>query len=716
MSQSSTFTQPALLILDDPSDDLTEDEATDEDDMIGGRASAAAPSYQHASASSTPSHAHQIQVEDVCLVCRGSCRCGGARGAAVFVDSPARHRTATASSSSSVEHQSYAAKAAAASSQYFASEPQSGIVASAVRNRREADFTPDDVSRPIKKQKAARAAAQVAAVVTPATTPIAGTSSGQPGGSRKTKVASSSASNRATAAGTPKVKPPKVPTTSSHKKREQPTITRGAAAPSRMSLRQVLAMSVREASASANNSEADTDGDVPNPSRVSSFPTASTAPLIERYEEPKENLSDISDLELMGDSDDESIEKAEEEALREEYERSHRDEDDDSVTELDEEDIDDDDEEDDEDETDDDLPWAKSRQRGNEAARAVQDHSKSPKVVAADVSTELPPDGGLGVVTWSDYGSVDISDDEVEERSQLAGDFEQELEELLSLSEAVVGPVRDDEVDLGELWFEEVTDNDGDDESGSAADNESEGEGDDDTEDDEDSASQQGQHAMLVVDGGWNHQTRSLSGSSAGDSDSEEFYYEDGDTTDTIDSDELVRFGIEVDDESESGFSDNDYYNGNPNTASLADVQAPTSADLASLPHYMLTGVGSHHLMRDIDADPQRQMMATEDLGVPVSRDSRKRTAGAAQLVSDSSKAKRKMVDIMEEDETAAGTGTDGETSKTPAMGVFSKKDRAPELAIVVIDGTSFAPSPFSKVKKNKKRHDHVVSTLAAPV
>lgn len=446
-------------------------------------------------------------------------------------------------------------------------------------------------------------------------------------------------------------------------------------------------MSVREATQSANNSDNE-QGD-----------TTITAG------DSKEAMSDVSDLDLL-DSDDESIEKAEERALRAEFERSKGKavfvSDSEELTDLDE------------DEQDVGAAGWVANAKEMERLRGVT--SAAAAIKSDDLSfdddpnlavTDLPPTGGLGVVTWSDYDSVDMDDDDDEETSHIAHDFEDELEELLAISEAVVGPVRDDELELGELWFEEMSDL-GDDESGSAADNESE---DGDTTDEEDEEDD-GEGTRLVADGGWNFQTRSLSGSSAGDSASE-MYFSGGDTTDSIDSDDLDRFGMEApeDEDTDSACSETDYYRDAPGTASLADVQAPTTADLASLPQYLFADEAMLIDLASLEADPEKALRAAaEGLGVAIQE--RKAALKASPVRPPFvDKGKGKMRDIAEEDE--AGTGTDGESGRTPAMGTFSKKGsgRAQDFNVVVIDGSdTFAPSPFSKVKKSKKRVGPLVS------
>ncbi|ORY92741.1 hypothetical protein BCR35DRAFT_7399 [Leucosporidium creatinivorum] len=683
----------AFLVLSSDSD-LTEAESTEEEDEPG-------PPRQGGPSSS------KIVVEDVCLVCHGECRCGGANGAAVYVaptrpQGPLKVRLKMSAPAAPSPARAVAPPLpplpplppppiASTSAHPYSFEPEPIID----RARRGSSSSANDEydPRPLKKQKAVSSATGSRKGKAVATSGDASRKRGRPRsqgldlalGAPTSAVASTSGSGMRKAS-----KP-------SHKKRDpahsysasSSAAAIRAAAPSRMSLRQVLAMSVREATQSANNSENE-QTDTP----TTTFTAASES---KGQEEP---LSDVSDLDLL-DSDDESIEKAEERALRAEFEKTKSKSafasESEELTELEE----------DEDEEDDDAAagWERhlketERVRGAALTAAVKsdDHSFEDDVNIA--ITDLPPTGGLGVVTWSDYDSVDMDDDD-DEGGNLAHDFEEELEELLAISEAVVGPVRDDELELGELWFEEMSEM-GDDESGSAADDESE-EGESSDEDDDDD----GQERLLVVDGGWAHQTRSLSGSSAGDSDDSAIYFDDdGDTTDSIDSEDHVRFGIEgpEDEDTDSACSETDYYRDAPGTASLADVQAPTTADLASLPQFLFAADSMMIDLDSFDADPEQALRAAaEGLGVAI--EEKKAVAAKASPARPPFKGKSKMIDIVEEDE--AGTGTDGESGRTPAMGTFSKKSsgRPQDFNVVVIDGSdNFAPSPFSKVKKNRKR------------
>lgn len=693
-ANSSTF-----LVLSSDSD-LTEAESTEDDEEAGRKGSG------------------PIVIEDVCLVCHGTCRCGGATGENVHVaprgiklklNVGAASAPIPAFDAASLPPLPPSAPIASTSAHPHSFEPEP-------RARRGSSSAEDEYAPPpSKKQRTSTAtgsrkgkatAPSAAAAVAPPTRKRGKPDTASPLVSASASPAPPSLPNGIVAPSGVRKSTTSTSSKPSHNKRDPslpsaapaPTTTTSlsrAVNPSRMSLRQVLAMSIREASQSANNSEAD-------------------EPSGEKEEKEPERMSDVSDLDLL-DSDDE---EAEERALRAEFERSKRGSivsDSEGLTELEEEDGE---------------GWEANvkgmqRLRGETNGKWNQQDEKT--TVEDDMSfeddpdlaiTDLPPTGGLGVVTWSDYDSVDMDEDDEDAEDgekaahNIAQNFENELEELLAISEAVVGPVRDDELELGELWFEEMSD----DESGSAADDESEGGG---TSDDEEDEEDDGQGMKLVADGGWGFQTRSLSGSSAGDDSASEMYFSDGDTTDSIDSDDMNRFGLEApeDEDTDSACSETDYYRDAPGTASLADVQAPTTADLASLPQYLFTEIDLAAL--DSAADPEKALRdAAAELEVAIQqRKAAKNHSSPVRppFVAHNSKGKGKMRDIAEEDE--AGTGTDGETTaaggRTPAMGTFSKKasGRTQEFNVVVIDGSdTFAPSPFSMVKKSKKRAGPLVS------
>lgn len=416
---------------------------------------------------------------------------------------------------------------------------------------------------------------------------------------------------------------------------------------------------------------------------------------------PKERLSDVSDLELEDSEGDEGIERAEEKALREEFEMgdegSSSGEDDDDLTDWEE------------------MELAATKQAKREGSVVAVDEDEDVTV------TDIPASGGRGVVTWSDYDSINEEGDDSEDREEgererneddedddVAGEFEDELEELLAISEAVVGPVRDDEFELGEMWFEEIS-NLGDDETDSA---------DEESGDEE----EEGGQTLVIVDawGGVPFRHVDESGSSGDDDESDfddqmNYDSEDGgDTTDSLDSDDhvgLVRFGIEVDTDSssESDSDGGEFYRFAPGTASLADVQAPTSADLASLPQYLFTGADSLGMtinLQGLDDDPERGIReAAEGYGFGAT-DNGIRVVDGQISAPAKGKGKARIQDIREEDE--AGTESDGVGGmKSPAMGCFGPADsgRAAELTVVIDGSDNVAPSPFSsKVKKGKKR------------
>ena len=472
--------------------------------------------------------------------------------------------------------------------------------------------------------------------------------------------------------------------------------TRSLPTPSRSSLRQVLAASVRDVTESRG-----------------------TSPALSVQEEKRVYSSDDdSDLsepgpDSEGDEDD-AIERSEEQALREEFEKGNT-----SRSGVGEDSSDEDDLSD-LSEDDNDEGWeVRERERAEDRLRTEADslhvlhnYNYHREASYADASFEeeeidlnamvndIPETGGRGVVTWSDYDSVES---EIEE-----GEFEVELEELLALSEAVVGPVREDEYELGEMWFEEMS-NQGDDESGSA-------EEDSEVEDDGDST--------MIAKQGWGKSSCGSASGGSTDSDDTEGYEnydeENGDTTDSLDSDDhvgLIRFGIEVDDSDSTldGFSSENgggeiIYRHAPGTASLADVQPPTSADLASLPQYLFSGftrdgaaVGMMLNLQELADDPENAINHTVD-GLGVGRET---AVGILAGVNRSlAKGKGRAREIIEDETEGEGPGG------PPAMGSFipKEKGKGTELSLVIDGSDTVAPSPFSKIKKGKKRPRDFVS------
>lgn len=568
----------------------------------------------------------------------------------------------------------------------------------------------DSDGRPLKRQKSHKASNPLKRAIGVATSEISSKSK------KRTKAIGKKEQDRAdssafvtTGNGTRKVSsssasraPPRPIPTSVSPKKVIPS-PRSLPTPSRSSLRQVLAASVREVTVSRDNS-----------------------PALSWKEDRKsfgheQGDDDLSDL----DSDsEEDLERAEERALIAEFEKGNNSRsgpgdssDDDDLTDLSEDDHDE--------------GWQeRERERAEDRLRTTADslavlpnfYSHREASIGADaegsleledddldlsaVVNDIPETGGRGVVTWSDYDSVENSDVDLEDT--LGGDFgefEDELEELLALSEAVVGPVREDEYELGEMWFEEISDQ-ADDESGSA----------------EDSGPEEDADETVLGGQGWGKSSAGSISSGSTDSDDTEGYEnydeEDGDTTDSLDSDDhvgLIRFGIEVDSDSTlDGSSDEAgevLYRHAPGTASLADVMAPTSADLAVLPQYLFSSftrdgaaVGMMLDLQGLEDDPEAAITQTAD-GLGVGRDT---AAGILANVNRSlGKGKGRARDLLEvEDDT--GAESEGTVGGPPAMGSFMRQDkgkgRGTEISLVIDGSDTIAPSPFSKIKKSKKR------------
>ncbi|KAM0787685.1 hypothetical protein ACM66B_003747 [Microbotryomycetes sp. NB124-2] len=667
-----------LVIPDsDDDDELTLDDETesdnDNDDMIV--------------VDSRAGSATDGSIEDVCLACRGKCRCGGAQGERVV------HHTAPLVSGSGLKIRlSVSTTSTPQSSPPLGSAAVPGTAAAPTLSR-----------PPTLPPRPPLAAPQPAAI---ASRTRGATAHELERPSKKPKVNSRPTSRTASPSPASSFKP---------RTSRQTSPARAEPTPSRMTLRQVLAMSKREASASANNSDAEqSDGAQPQQS------TATFRPAQRRVRQP-ESLSDVSDLDLLNSDpdeteDDEAIEKAEEKALRAEFERGtvDEDEDDDSDDLTDFEDSDPD-----------------------QTIRAPRKESTASPHKESDTATTgtapLPASGGLGVVTWSDYDDEDEDDlNDADDGVILPRDIERELQELVALSEAVTCATADDDFDLDDFWLESSPE----DESGSAADDESGGDDDEDSSDDDDDDQEEGP-SMFVTDGGWNHQTRSLSGSSAGDSDSEEvdeFIIAEDDTTDSLDSDiDLIRFGIDVgsSDETETESSEDD----EPQTTSLAHVQAPTVADLASLPRQLLFDAhGMPVTTRKLPEDQSRRPANARPVNGPVrrtgnkkngaERDSRgkfiKRNFGdddnkhvtlelstaAANTPLVENAANQSSPAKPKSSERRTASSSKGTTSKTPMMGTFSKASAGrPDLSVVIVDdANTFAPSPFSRMKRGKRK------------
>lgn len=668
------------------------------------------------------------EVEDMCLACEGECRCGGAKGATVFVDATSSLESRTAEASGLVNtgglHNGLKVRITMSSngsagplstnnSPSSSSSRPSHIILS---EDEDASYSPRaHHNKKVKNSNSAQASRASTPTLASGATPSASGSTTtkkvtkskkeRPARSNSTfDVFSGEGTSYSHASGSTNTS-----TTSNLLRRSHSNNGRPLPTPSRSSLRQVLAASMEDVSTA--------------PLPIPTFKSPLSHHKV-RYDE------EVSDLELDGESEgeeeEEGIEKAEERALRREFQNEGEDEE----TE--------DDEEDHEGEGWDEIRRAKrigtvvsSSHKGGGSHRNSRGGSIGVNTMETEdeeeedddiAITDIPETGGRGVVTWSDYDSIGGDEEEDEERDlersrerdeDECGEFEDELEELLALSEAVVGPVRDGEYELGEMWFEEIS-NLGDDES------------DPDLAEDDPSDDDGGDSTILLVDGWgstrrWHGSNSSDSSSSDGSDDYQMHLGEDefgdggGDTTDSLDSDDhigLVRFGIEVESDSDhsssAGEGGRDYYDGFPlpMTASLADVQAPTSADLAALPpQYLLFGQGG--------ARPTDLLSLEEDTTRAKSSTTSHVLEGVNRSLASASrnKGKGRAKNLREEDEDLGKP-----VPRSPAMGIFDKKEvdsgRKDGKAVnVMIDGSdTVAPSPFSKGKNRKKRSRELVS------
>ena len=162
-----------------------------------------------------------------------------------------------------------------------------------------------------------------------------------------------------------------------------------------------------------------------------------------------------------------------------------------------------------------------------------------------------------------------------------------------------------------------------------------------------------------------------------------------GDTTDSLDSDDhdgMVRFGIEVDSDSSSE-SESEYLHLPPGTASLADVQAPTLADLASLPQYLFATAASG-VVDGVDV-----MLLDDALPDAVFEGvNRALLKGKGRATCDP------------DDETEDDEGQGTARRRSPAMGVFGATTDAKRTADLVVDeSNTLAPSPFSRLKRKRR-------------
>ncbi|BGO89117.1 hypothetical protein NBRC10512_003559 [Rhodotorula toruloides] len=350
--------------------------------------------------------------------------------------------------------------------------------------------------------------------------------------------------------------------------------------------------------------------------------------------------------------------------------------------------------------------------------------------------TEIPPGNGFGVVTWSDYEFEEEDEDDEEEGDEeettavaetpaddaeepdlgeetLAAKFEDELERLFALSEAVVGPVQNGEYDLGNMWLEALSDV----EEGTEADDESDS-GDDEDEDDIDAEMIFGPDGELKKLFGRRRKRRhSAVESSAGESDDDEaeLSSEDDAAGDEaqLDDIELVRIGVALeqaeslrrlkvgeegndadydedatsvydteDEATDSSCSETDIYRYAPRTSSLSALQTPTTVELASLN----------------DPDSSAAKPASRDPSTSRARQHKGRSKAPLAVIPES---------IVSQVSAAVAKSPH---RRGPLLGAFEPVQRTEDapvapLKVIVIDESGVpAPSPFSATRKTNRR------------
>ncbi|GAA5865812.1 hypothetical protein JCM3774_003105 [Rhodotorula dairenensis] len=335
--------------------------------------------------------------------------------------------------------------------------------------------------------------------------------------------------------------------------------------------------------------------------------------------------------------------------------------------------------------------------------------------------TEIPPGNGIGVVTWSDYEfddedeeDDDDEDDDADDEEDLlaaaladddadpdvdeitghaqsaAGDFENELEQLFALSEAVAGPINPDEYDLGNVWLEALSGEDGDGYDDESDDFDSDDEGDSDAE------------MIFGPDGelkrlfGRRRRHRVSAVEASGDDADESGESSTSDREDlegarrglaledvrpvrpedaALEEEALTAGSDSMDEATDSSCSDTDIYRYAPRTGALAAVQAPTTAELASL----------------APAAPSA---------------SSKPRVGKRKC--HRHKAKSTLASIPERGSQPL-PATQPTPRKGPVLGSFEPVQRQPEAAgtalkVVIVDENGPAPSPFVVPKKARRR------------
>ncbi|BGP22381.1 hypothetical protein Rt10032_c07g3153 [Rhodotorula toruloides] len=349
--------------------------------------------------------------------------------------------------------------------------------------------------------------------------------------------------------------------------------------------------------------------------------------------------------------------------------------------------------------------------------------------------TEIPPGNGLGVVTWSDYEFEEDEDDDEEGdeadatavvealaedaadpdlgEETLAAKFEDELERLFALSEAVVGPVQSGEYDFGNMWLEALSDL----EDATGADDES-GSCDDEDDDDIDAEMIFGPDGELKKLFGRRRKRRhSAVESSAGESvdGDKDVSSEEDDAGDDaqLDDIKLVRIGVALeeaealrrvnageegndadydedatsvyvtgDEATDSSCSETDIYRYAPRTSSLSALQNPTTVELASLNN--ANSSATKRASRNPASNNAKQQKGKAKAPLPAVPES---------IVSQVSAAVAKYPH-----------------RRGPLLGSFEPVQRTEDAVVVplnfiVIDESGVpAPSPFSATRKTKRR------------
>ncbi|SCZ92437.1 BZ3500_MvSof-1268-A1-R1_Chr5-2g07855 [Microbotryum saponariae] len=737
-SPSASRKSSHILILHDSSDTSmlsSDDGDSDDDDAVivtsVGDAETSAPRRD-----GNGSTNDGVGVEDVCLACRGECQCGGARGDPVFVSSLGHHGSSSRGSSPTSNgkaHPRFSGKTLTGSPAPASARGSPELGEIPKRQREDAvdeteeegddddDDDDDDIGRPrLELQKIHNS--HIAAL--PATLPPLPTLPTLP--TLFTNKAASPSSRATSPKPTPS--PPLVSASGTSTR-----VCFGTTTPQRLTLRQVLALSAKEAESASASAQSSVDGDALDDERYRKI--ADARALMKSQDPDSSDLSGEDDdddgpEDVVMDEIDTRMEKSEEKALRKEIEEKKRRFGSDSdarsearsearsdrnknpkptkVVEETEEDVA--------------AAWEANVEALNRVRARTLGEAKG-GVVAADASieideddelgvTDLPIVGGSGVVTWSDYEdldefeTIDTTDEEdanivipreeenieipEEQEKSLAMDLEEELEELLAISESVVGPIRHDELESGDMWFEAVSDVEAD--GGATADIENDGDSDDDDSDDDEDESIESGETLLFVDGieGWT----TAAGAMAALRRRAESGFESHDDEAETDDDE--------DEEGEEDDDDNDI-----DLLELDDDGGETTDSMAS--DALVTRFGA----------PSRKVAADFDDDSGESTDSDPEAFNSSNAVASTSSVVLTTEGDAKGKETSNGKGKepaepspravpqDATTPQAPAMGVFvaKRKNRSTKKAVkvVVIDAsTALVPSPFSRARKSQ--------------